>query len=260
MLEISDIAEQMPNAIEMTLDALQTSTDSELGETGEELSLFYRTAGIAELLLNLNVDEFHHMLIRSALTRIYVYRKLTDAVKANDRFCKSSRAACFYDALAASRIDLAQQIAKLAPQQKSIFEYEDDYDYVRFLFELVNNASSETLTSLLEQFQTDLQSDKSIRYLLCKALLEREQEDFDTYFDALLFSWTEYLDAQKESMSRDEVAYAGSQHIFIEGLAILNIADSLGLKTQVGYEFCPKEARRPLNKKFPIESFPLQQI
>lgn len=258
MLEISDVAGQMSNAIESTLEALEESSDNELGETGEELSLYYRTAGIAELLLNLNVDEFHHMLIRSALTRIFVYKKLTDAVKVNDRFCKSSRAASFYDALAAGRTDLAQQIAKTAPQQKSIFEYEDDYDYVRFLFELVNNASTETLTALLEQFQTDLQGDKSIRYLLCKALLEREQEDFDTFFPALLDDWTQYLDGQKESISRDEVAYAGNQHIFIEGLALLNIADSLGMTTLTGYKYCPKEARRPMSKEFPMDSFPLR--
>ena len=260
MIEITDIAGQMPSAIESTLEALLSSSDSELAETGEELSLFYRTAGIAELLLNLNVDEFYHMLMRSALARIYVYKKLTDAAKVNDRFCKSSRAACFYDALAARRTDLAQQIANSAPQQKSIFEYEDDYDYVRFLFELVNEAGEETLKGILEQFQTDLQGDKSPRFLVCKALLEREQEDFDTYFDALLLNWAQYLDDQKESMSRDEVAYAGNQHLFIEGLALLNIADSLGLKTKPGYDYCPKEARRPMKKEFLMDSFPLSPV
>ena len=257
MIELSALKNTIPVYINDKNEQLANAESIHIGEICEELALYYRVSAAASLLLDLDVEQFNHMLIRSALTRVYLLRSVSDHIKQSDRFCKSSRANGFFCALAAERFDIAKDIAGLSPKRNTQFEYEDDYDYILFLHKFVSHSDNSTLQKIIDQFELDLQGTKSLRLNVCKALLEENEEDFEDYFLALLNDWKQSIDYQKTSMTRDEVAFAGDQYIFVEGLALLRIAEHLGFTIQEEYDYCPKEARRVISISFDIKDFPL---
>ena len=81
--------------------------------------------------------------------------------------------------------------------------------------------------------------------LLCEALFSREQKAFDMAFEDLLHQHEqEARDREKSGPLAHPARHHTEKHVFIEGLALLHLAHSCGLKTRPEYPMVPGLARR----------------
>jgi hypothetical protein len=257
MLELNELHALLPAMIEDGLADVEEAADVDLAGACEQLCVLYRASGITALLLELDVDQYYHMLTRSALTRIYALERMPPAVKDQSRDAKLTRSRAFFDAVAATRPDLAKRIGVLGAQRwMERYEYEDDYCYALFVHKLVEGADRSTLEPVLARLKVAAAGSASVNPAVCEALLARDSESFAAAFADKLRSWEEELAFQETSISRDDVAFAGDRHVYIEGVALLRLAEGLGIATEEEYRFCPRETRMTMEAAFPDDGYP----
>ena len=258
MFDLTSLYQDIESMVDFSLEQLAKASSSELGPLCEELYVFYRTAGIAALLLDLDIDRFYHMLIRSGLIRVFLLQKSTQEDKKLSRFCKLTKVNGFFDSVAANRFDVAEKITVLSPQKWiERYEYEDDYCYILFLHNMIRGGEKSLKEKIIYRFEKILEGESSPKYDVCYALFKQDNQYFDDAFSDLIDLWTDEIEFQKKSISRNEVEFAAARHIYIEGLALLRIAEMVGIETQDEYQYCPKEARLPMRTPFPNTGFPM---
>src|SRR5262249_13646523 len=163
--------------------------------------------------------------IQSALTRKYYLDRCVRENFLNSPERMASFVGPFFDAVAANQLKLADEIAKLSPDHwLEGYEYEDDFTYAYFFYQLISFDGAETtvLQSIIDQFENALEGQFSERLELCKALLAKDQSAFDDAFAALLNEHqtkTEALaDPTLDSIQAQELDFEANRHIFVEGL------------------------------------------
>lgn len=257
MIDLNTLYPELESMIDSKLKDLSTAQKNELGPLCDELNIFYRTCGIAAILIDLDSDKFYHMLIRSGYTRLFLLEQFSGEHKMESRFCKITRSNGLFDSIAANRIDIAKEIADLSPMKwNKKFEYEDDYCFILFIHEMIKNPENNILEFILQRFKGILANQSSSKYDVCFSLLERDDSSFDQSFMAMLNDWENELDRQAKSIGRNEVEFSTAKYVYIQGLALLKMAEKLGIKTKDEYLFCPKEARMKLVKPFPENGYP----
>ena len=227
----------------------------ELGHLSLELSDKLRSLAIMALLVKGSSDLFHHNLIRSAMARETYLKRVKEAEAFNDHHWCSGRYGALLDAIAAYDDELAMRIVILSPKEwRKGHEYEDDYCYAQILHRSVQEVPPiDEIPSLLNQFEVWLEGEPSARFELCKALAERNQEAFDEAFEELLEEREAQITADIERGQMEEPEIIAQRQVFVEGLAILRLAEKLGLTTQDEYKYCPSLARIPMQEPFPGE-------
>ena len=86
-----------------------------------------------------------------------------------------------------------------------------------------------------------------------KALLHRDQAAFEVAFEALLAQRTKEIEAEKARHKIEEPSLIAQRQVYVEGLALLRIAERLNIDTQSEYLYCPSLARVPMQTPFPGE-------
>jgi hypothetical protein len=227
------------------------------GRFYEDLAAGLRAMAISYLLLHADSDGFHiELIISGHARRHYLARCAREGY--SDFHRASSRAESFFDAVAAHDWDLARDIAALSPPEwLEGAEYEDDSCYARFLYRyLSSEVIPAELEALLVRFEVALEGASSARLDLCKALLGRTQKAFDAAFDELIMERQAEIEEERSGIAGEDVAAALRTHVFIEGLAILAIAERAGLQTGRDYPLCPALARLPMTEPRPADTFP----
>lgn len=182
--------------------------------------------------------------------------------------------------LAAGDLDRARRIAELSPAEwRAQREHEEDYLYAQILYRLLDSAVSDDgeVAELLRRFQTSLESRPTTRLDVLRALAQRDQAGFDAAFAALLQEegaqrgpdapWDHaefeaeiertaaavaadgedaHPNAELDLVEKLEHAHA---RVFVEGLALLHLAEARGLVTQPEYPYCPTAARPPRQER-----------
>jgi len=115
MLDLPSLYPELRSILQDQLTALADIQASQRGDACESLCSYFRTTGVAALLFDLDVDEFHHMLIRSGLTRVYLLQNTSDDEKAASRYCRITRSNGLFDAVAAGQFETARRIVSLSP-------------------------------------------------------------------------------------------------------------------------------------------------
>jgi len=220
------------------------------GRFYEEYCDSARAHAILRIVVDADAEGFFSDLIDGAYKRRHYLARCAQA-GFRDVFASSSRGTSFFDALAADAFDVAKEIAMLSPDAVVAGEeYEEDFYYVRFLHWFVRggNAAGPELDALLARFELALEGGWSSRLDVCRALRAGDGDAFALAFDSLL------LDRQNEvremaPRAEDEVVVALDSQIFVEGLALLRLADREGLPTERQYLGCPAIARRKRRDK-----------
>lgn len=257
MIELADLYPELPSVLRHRLTALRQVPVDDLGRECAALMAFYRAAGIGALLIEFDTDGYYHMLTRSGLTRVFMLRRMASGTQSTDRYRKVTQSSGFFDAVAADRFGVARRIVNLSPQEwVERYEYEDDYCYVYFLHTLVTDAEDGERSAVLERLRRVEAGAPSVRFALCRALLKRDADAFDEAFWAALDAWDEEVAFQAESINRDEVAHCTEKHVWIEGLALLRLAEYRGIETREQYRYCPTEARAAARTAFPDDGYP----
>ncbi|HYV46022.1 MAG TPA: Imm49 family immunity protein [Myxococcaceae bacterium] len=260
MSDLADLPEQFIGTIEMMVEAVNAQPASgPLDDMCNRISEAYRGLGICALLLGGDRDKFFHLLIHSALTR-KLYLSKNGKEQRADPYRKASINGPFLDAVAAAQWPLAREIAALSPTRWwDGEEYEDDFAYSRALYLMVaDRADAKALEAAIDQLERALEGQASPRLDVVRALRDRDAKAFEDAFDALLDDHKQaYQKSDKTSLALD-ASYLPNKRVMIEGLAILQLAESLELPTAREYRYCPKLARVP--KYAPFESFGFPDI
>lgn len=226
-----------------------------LGNVSIEVSEKLRTVAIIQLLVQAESDLFRHNLIRSGVVwEEYLIRCRADQ-RVDDHHCVSGRLEPFFDPVAGGDLALASRIGALLPGEwQRGREYEDDYCYAQILHRWVRvTPPEEEIPAVLDRFEAYLESRPSARLAVCRALAVRDQRAFDEAFDALLEERGAQIEADKVRGQLEEAPIVAQRQVFIEGLAVLRIAQARGLVTRADYVFCPSLARVPMRMPFPGE-------
>jgi hypothetical protein len=227
----------------------------QLGTLSLEVSEKLRTMAIIVLLTKGDSDTFYHDLIRSGVCREVYLRRCQAEGLLEDHHRASGRYEPLLDALAAGDFALAQKIAALSPTDwMSGHEYEDDYCWAQILHAFVlGRPQAGGLPDLIARLDVVLDGAPSSKLVVARALEQGNEEDFDAAFDTLLRERERRIEADIARGQFEKPKVVAERQVFIEGLALLRLAETKGLHLQPEYLFCPALARRPMITPFPGE-------
>jgi hypothetical protein len=227
----------------------------ELGKLTLELSTKLRALAIILLLVEADTDYFCHNLMRSGRTREVYLRRTRDAGLLDDHHRASGRYEPLLDAIASGDWALAGRIAAASPTEwRPGHEYEDDFCYAQLLHRLIGaGAPDAELAALLDRFEQYLDGSTSPRLDVCRALVTHDQAAFDAAFESLLADRTAVITRDVARGRLEEPPVVAERQVFVEGIAILRLAERHGLATAADYPYCPSIARAPMTMPFPRE-------
>ncbi|MDY7230925.1 Imm49 family immunity protein [Hyalangium rubrum] len=200
---------------------------------------------IAVLLAEADTANFFRHLAMSGEAHRQLLLEAREAGKAV-RFATSGNFLPFCDAVVSGQEFLAREIANLSPGQwVPGEEYEEDFVYGRFLhFLLLEGFQTSPRQKALLDRMAMLDEEPNARQQLCRALFEKGPKAFET---ALIDALREHERHCEELEARQFASSARSQtekYIFIEGLALLRMAEGAGISTATEYRLMPSLARR----------------
>lgn len=198
----------------------------------------FRRRAICRLLLSCDVEGFHADLQRSAT----LYAHVLD--RAGPMGFATSEAAPYFDGLASGDLEVAHTVAvRSRGGWNEELEYEDDFLYTYVLMRMSGEAPPDVVDALLERLDDVVGDDESSQRDLCRALQHRSASLFE---DALSRRITEHEAFYREGWTAGyipEEEWATEGQLFIEGLALLVLAERRGIATDTDYLFVPSLAR-----------------
>ncbi|HYO71590.1 MAG TPA: Imm49 family immunity protein [Archangium sp.] len=200
----------------------------------------HRIIGIGSLLLLCDTEAFQDYLYRSGRAFLAL------GAPADGTWSMAlSRAAPFFDALAALDLAGARELAARAPRsRRADSEYEEDFLYVRFLMDhcLLGQPAQEAHQTL-ERFEAVLQGSEEPRLEVCQALLAREEERFQEALQRMVSEqYRRYAHLRERGRLPQEI-WATEAKVCVEGLALGVLAERVGLRMPTEHPGLPRVAR-----------------
>lgn len=245
--------------LEETLRAIQRSDSLEQsGQAYVVAATCHRRLALCALLVDARPDRFSAHLCHSAHARLHFLRLVARGHGAEPRFLCATQEFSFVDALAAGQPDLAMEIARLAARRHdAAFEYEDDFLLHHFLHQLlltVRGAGSADLRALLERWEAVLEGGSDTSLDACRALLHQQAQAFDEALQATVDArLLKFQKLPRDSGPNDELRKTEGV-MFMNGLAMLRLAELLGMDTRREYSTLPSLARIPVGQPAPPPS------
>ncbi|OJH37382.1 Imm49 family immunity protein [Cystobacter ferrugineus] len=257
----------------MNLETIQANARSSLGDALKSISvqgvaehsgkaygivaLMYHRLALCEMLADVRVDRFQVLLCKSALVRIHLMRLAASGKAAHPLTTCASQNFSFVDAITAGQLDLAVELARLtSDRHEPRSEYEDDFLLHRFMQKRLlhlHAGEDHDFQSLMDRWERIVEGEHAPYFDVCRALLQRDGEGFH---DALLAVIEERgrLFRQKDVYPEDARRTDGA--LFMNGLALLRLAELNGMPTQREYPNIPHFARLPVSKlPLPLDSW-----
>ena len=131
-------------------------------------------------------------------------------------------------------------------------EYEDDFLFFHFLHRVIAEPEdTNELNRIVGRWEVVLEGGTSGYLDVCRTLLPGNGDDFEAGFDSLLQSRWRQLKEYREAVGYDQEMFAVEGKVFIEGLAVLRIAEMKGCATSSEYRLIPDIAKVPLGTPLP---------
>jgi len=228
-------------------------TLEEIGRFYEEAAEQLRAQAILRLLVDADVEGFAADLVTSGFARRALLKRA--ARERYDGYLLAvGRSGSVFDALAAEAPDLAGQFLSLSPASwRPEDEYEDDFQYQRFLGLLALGAPAAELDrafGLLEKAAGGAGG----RLEVCGALRAKDAALFEKAFERRLEERRSEVEEDR-ALAEDDLAVALGSKVFVEGIATLKLARAAGLPTEREYPMCPWLALLPHPPQQPSDPF-----
>ena len=231
-----------------------------IGGELEECATWFQALGVCNLLLYADTDRFYENLLRSGHTRRYFLRRSLEEGNTDDYQLAISRWDSLIDVVAAGDFRLAREIVALSLSAwVPIGEYEDDFLYRYFLHQFVAPPGAQRdaqLGEALTRWNAWLSGQPSARLDCCAALLAHDAKAFDAAFVSLVASRQAEVAKQAKMALAADIGFEPRSKIFVEGLALLRMAHTIGLLVRPDYPLCPALARAAPTKPFPDDIYP----
>ncbi len=202
------------------------------------LVILDRARGCAAFFLTGRPDSLHLDLQRSGAAHASFFARAPEAEKVN------IRAAPFLGAVACGD-RAAERIARHSPRASKLDrEHLEDFLYVRFLLErFFLGADEEASERLLSQFEEAAgEVAPSARASVCRALFTGNAEAFQDCLMGLIGEHRAWYEAGLQRGRIPEERWATEAHLFVEGLALVRLARSMGMATDEEYPLIPSLA------------------
>jgi len=246
-LSLSEIRKDIIDQIKESLSSIAGGYPvDKLGNVFEETASCFQSLGICNLLLNLDADGFFRNLILSGFTRRYYLKRSRQENNISDEHLGISRTESLFDIIAAGDIELAREIVDLSPGQwVPDGEYEDDFCYYSFFHNYIktfDKSDKTLLKNILDQFEKALEGAPSARLNICQAFYYLDKQGFSSEFQNLILEREIEIETHKTIMGYD-IAFLPKTYVFVEGLALLRLAEKAGFNVEDDYQFCPDITR-----------------
>jgi hypothetical protein len=218
---------------------------AEAGPLYEGLVDSFQGLAICNLLLDYNAEQFRTDLVFAAGARRQ-FLQICQRDGAPAPQCAVSRTEALFCALAARADVLAGDLVRLGPPEwVGGAEYEDDFCYHALLSHAAVPEQAGGLPppdALLARFAAVLEDGTTPRLEVCRALAAADPTAFRLAFDGLLVERAAWAD-ELYPARRDQPLFLVARHVFVEGLALLALADARGWPMADAYAFCPEPGR-----------------
>ena len=156
----------------------------------------------------------------------------------------TSKAAPFFDAIACKDLGTARMIAERLPRNwNREEEYEDDFLYVFFLMKsFFLDGTEQENGDIVDRYGKLLEGASEVRLDLCQALLRKDNIAFEEAVHSLILQQADIL---RQRLNRGEIIdeeWAVEGQFFVEGLALIRLAELRGFTTERNYRFIPSLA------------------
>jgi hypothetical protein len=248
-----DAFEDLAAEVGFCLDNLR-HPDCELKYAGRFYELAaecLRAHAILRLLFDAKGDKFSNDLVMSGQARRAFLRRCRAAGYTN-YYAARSRTGSLFDAIAGNDFGLAAEIAHLSPDEfRPGDEYEDDFYYQLYLGVSVS-APESGRAAILERFAAAA-GDNNTRLQVCQALEGHNSAAFAEAFENLLLERKREIAA--DGAAKEDLTVAIGTKIFIEGVALLRLANRSGIPIAPEYAMCPAMALESRNPARPTDEF-----
>jgi len=236
-VHLADYIENAEFQLERLVPRL-TTTELSWAEI-QTMTFAYRQRGVCTLLLTGIPDLFYISMMQSAGAFLYYLQKSPDERKVTSE-CKP-----FYDALCGAYIDAAEAIARHSRSSwNPDEEYEEEFLYVYLLMQILFEPDSTArCRELLERLEVVHTPSEASELELCRSLLTRDSAAFDTALAALLEERRDGVTAMVDRGALPEELAAWMRPFESEGLAVIRLAEKLGMKTGPQYLHVPDVLR-----------------
>ena len=215
----------------------------------------HRVLAICRLLQDADTEGFAQGLCKAGQARLALLEHVAQGtVCAGPEFLIASDSAGFSDALAAGDLDTARAIARLsASRYAKGLEYEEDFLFSRFLhLQVLVPQDMEAQAQVLERWEKVVDSgDPDLRLGVCQSIHSADASRLPDAFQALVDArGREYREYRKQLDFDPEVA-ATVGAIYIDGLALVRLAELVSLPVPEAMEWLPALARVSLGMRLP---------
>lgn len=256
-MKLSDLLDALAYDIAFWMTAYQNPDYplDQLGDVTETVTEKLRAAAIIVLLGHGDSDAYYHNLMRGARCRLAYLQRCRAAAREREHHQASSRLGGFLDAVAAADFFTARQIVAVSPRDWfEGHEYEDDYCFAQIAHGLIAaQPDNERLTALFERFEKFLGDRKDARLTVTQAMFERNGAEFPLAVEALVAQRTQEIESDIARRRIEEPVMMALRQVYVDGLALLRIAERLKLPLQSDYLYMPSLARVTMQRPFPGE-------
>jgi hypothetical protein len=259
MDRLREIQEEARDRLEEKLSVIASGLPvAQIAEECEAAIELFQAVATSRLMLSFDTVGYQKHLAFSGYGLRYLLQRCQTEGTVDLCHLAISRTEAFFNVLAVGHTALAADIVARSPREWTPDgEYEDDYSYMAFLHHFAlepDQIDRSALEALLKRFERSLEGAPSPRLAICRAFLERNEPAFDAAFDALLMAHESWSSSNTKYRSFDPVVLMRSR-LFMEGVALLLLAERLGFHTQAEYRFCPSIARRAAPDSWPFDLF-----
>ncbi|WNG13781.1 hypothetical protein [Cystobacter fuscus] len=226
----------------------------QLAEHASNVCVAYRVLGICALLQEADVEGFAGLLCRAGQARLQLLTLTTSGTqRVTPESLPGSDNVGFSDALASGDVATARAIARLsASHHLEGVEYEEDFLFSHFLHRMMlEPRDTEGLHRVLARWAQVLQGGVDPRLDACLALLEKNAVGFHRAFETLIIERKQQFREYRRQLDFDPEVGATTGKIYMDGLALLRVAELEAVPPPPALEMVPLLARVPIGTPLP---------
>lgn len=219
------------------------------------VELAHRVLGLCALLARADADAFLDRLDRSGTARLELLKLPGRGIACAPQTLAVTKSVGFPAALASGNLELAAQVGRAMPKaHDASYEYEDDFLFIDLMRRAAVGIADggagwiPDARKALERWAVVLKGRASPPRALWQAMLDADQAAFAQSFPALVEYRLAQLALYKKQANFAAKLFAAEGQVWVEGLALLELAGRLGLAIETDYPLLPSLARSQRSK------------
>ena len=221
------------------------------------IAFSHRLLGICALLRDMDGEQFARRLRKSGLARLQLLRQATAETQPPGQVLAISKDTGFVAALAAGDLDTATRIAERSPDTfLEGVEYEEEFLFFHYQQRLLRTPRDEAaLRGILDRWTRVVAGEPSVHLAVCQALLDANEAAFCSTLGEVLETRKESLRKYRKQLDFDRELDATEGKVYLNGLALVRLAQSRGIAIPERLELIPRLAREASCPALPEDSW-----